>query len=100
MKINIYAHTQQHIHAYWAEVGVLCNVTCNSMVAGRGCHDEQQRVTGLLPQRAISMNKWHQQGEDQQVSGTLLHRSTPKYQLQNCSFLRHAHTYLTQTNII
>lgn len=64
-----------------AEVGVLSDVACHSLVAGRGRHDQQQCVSGLLSDGSIPMNEWYEQGEDQQIGGALLGRRRPEQHL-------------------
>lgn len=57
-----------------AEVGVLSDVVRHGLVTGRGGHDQQQRVPGLLPDGSVPVDERHQEGEDQQVGGALLGR--------------------------
>lgn len=59
---------------HWAEVGFLSDVTCHSLVAGRGRHDQQQRVSRLLSDGSVPVYEWHEEGEDQQIGGALLGR--------------------------
>ena len=42
------------------------------MVAGRHGHDEQQRITGLLPQHALVVDERDEEGEDDEVGGALV----------------------------
>lgn len=79
-----------------AEVRVLGDVTRHRLVAGRGRHDQEQRVTSLLPDGAVSMNEWHEQGEDQQVCGALLSWRRPEQHLQDHGLLGHGHTHLLE----
>lgn len=59
---------------HWAEVGVLSDVACHGLMAGRGCHDQQQCVSGLLADGSVTVDEWHEEGEDQQIGGALLGR--------------------------
>lgn len=63
-----------HSETYRAEVRVLGDVTCCGFVAGRGRHHQQQCVSGLLPDGAVPVDEWDEEGEDEQVGGALLGR--------------------------
>lgn len=89
---DTHAHTR--LHTYRTEVGVLSDVAGHGVVAGRGSHDQKQGITSLLSQSSISMDKWYQQREDQQVCGTLLYCTTPEQKLQHSRLPRHGHTNL------
>ncbi|KAG7220337.1 hypothetical protein INR49_010173, partial [Caranx melampygus] len=55
-----------------AEVGVLSDVAGHGLVAGRGRHDQQQGVSGLLSNGSIPVDERHKEGEDEEVGGALL----------------------------
>lgn len=88
------------INTHRAEVRVLSDVTCHRLMAGRGRHDQKQGVSSLLPDGAVSMNKWHKQGKDQQVCGALLSWRRPEQHLQNHGLLGHGHTNLSEMLVV
>ena len=65
-------------------------------MAGRGRHDQQQRVPGLLSDGSVPVDERHEEGEDQQVGGALLSRRRPEQHLQNHRLPCHGHTDLSE----
>lgn len=88
------------INTHRAEVRVLGDVTRHRLVAGGGRHDQEQRVSGLLPDGAVSVNEWHKQGKDQQVRGTLLGRRRPEQHLQDHRLPGHGHAHLLGIRVV
>lgn len=79
-----------------AEVGVLRDVTRHSLVAGRGRHDQQQCISGLLSDGAVPMDERYEQREDQQVGGALLGRRRSEQHLEDHGLPRHGHADLVE----
>lgn len=77
-----------------AEVGILGNITCQSIVTGRCCHDQQQRVPGLLSNGSFPMDEWHEQGEYQKIRRALLSWCCLEQLFKNHRLPGHGHTDL------
>lgn len=69
------------------EVGVLCDVFGHSLILSRQRHNEQQGIPGLLAHCALSVDEGDEQGEDEEVCGSLILTGVEK-QLQNRRVLR------------
>lgn len=54
------------------EVGILRDVFGHALVLSRQRHDEQQGVSGLLAHRALPVDEGDEQGEDEEVGGSLV----------------------------
>lgn len=77
-----------------AEVGILGNIMCQSIVTGRCCHDQQQRVPGLLSNGSFPMDEWHEQGEYQKIRRALLSWCRLEQLFKNHRLPGHGHTDL------
>lgn len=77
-----------------AEVGILGNIMCQRIVTGRCCHDQQQRVPGLLSNGPFPMDEWHEQGEDQKIRRALLSWCRLEQLFKNYRLPGHGHTDL------
>lgn len=77
-----------------AEVGILGNIMCQRIVTGRCCHDQQQRVPGLLSNGPFPMDEWHEQGEYQKIRRALLSWCRLEQLFKNYRLPGHGHADL------
>lgn len=91
-----YLQTKVFLFTHRAEVGILGNILCQSIVTGRCRHDQQKRIPSLLSNGSFPMNEWHKQGEDQKIRRALLSWCLLEQLFKDHRLPGHGHTDLVE----